>query len=91
MITFDPAKRQRTLQERGLDFADADHVFAGRHLTVEDTRFDYGERRFQTIGFLANLMVMVVWTPRGNNTHVFSMRRCNDRERKKFRQRLGQG
>jgi uncharacterized protein len=28
-ITFDPAKRDRTLAERGLDFADAEQVFAG--------------------------------------------------------------
>jgi uncharacterized DUF497 family protein len=34
-------------------------------------------------------VVMVVWTPRGNDIHVFSMRRCNDRERRKYRQQLG--
>jgi len=28
-ITFDPAKRKKTLAERGLDFADAALVFAG--------------------------------------------------------------
>jgi uncharacterized DUF497 family protein len=28
-ITFDPAKRAKTLAERGLDFADAEFVFAG--------------------------------------------------------------
>ena len=28
-ISFDPAKRDMTLAERGLDFADAEKVFAG--------------------------------------------------------------
>lgn len=28
-ISYDPAKRQRTLDERGLDFEDAPTVFAG--------------------------------------------------------------
>jgi uncharacterized DUF497 family protein len=28
-VTFDPAKRAKTLAERGLDFADAEVVFAG--------------------------------------------------------------
>jgi len=32
-ITFDPAKRERTLAERGLDFEDASLVFEG--VTVE--------------------------------------------------------
>ena len=33
-ITFDPAKRDKTLVERGLDFADAEIVFAGVTLDV---------------------------------------------------------
>lgn len=47
-ITFDPAKRDRTLIERGLDFAEVGEVFAGRTLDLRDDRFDYGEARFQT-------------------------------------------
>jgi uncharacterized DUF497 family protein len=49
-ITFDPAKRSRTLTERGLDFADAVEVFAGLTVEVEDTRHDYGERRIICFG-----------------------------------------
>ena len=44
-ITFDPVKRTATLAERGLDFADARHVFAGVTVEGEDTRKDYGETR----------------------------------------------
>ena len=36
-ITYDPAKREKTLAERGLDFADAKIVFAGVPLEIEDT------------------------------------------------------
>lgn len=35
---FDSSKRDRTLTERGLDFARAGEVFAGRHLTRRDAR-----------------------------------------------------
>ena len=31
-VTFDSAKREKTLAERGLDFADAALVFADRHV-----------------------------------------------------------
>ena len=51
-ISYDEAKRQRTLDERGLDFAHADHVFKGKALQVVDDRFDYGEVRYQTMGML---------------------------------------
>jgi uncharacterized DUF497 family protein len=91
VITFDPAKRDATRKDRGLDFADAAEVFAGRTLTVEDDRIDYGEPRFQTVGFLSGRMVMVIWTPRGDARHVISMRKCNEREKKAYGQRFEKG
>jgi hypothetical protein len=88
VITYDPAKRQKTLKERGLDFEDAAEVFAGATLTLEDDRRDYGEPRFQTYGLLGRRLVMVVWTPRGADRHIISMRKCNAREKRRFQARL---
>ena len=79
-VTYDPAKRARTLAERGLDFEDAAAVFAGLTLEVEDTRKNYGERRILCFGQLAGRLVVVGYTPRGAVRHVFSMRKANDRE-----------
>jgi uncharacterized protein len=90
-VSFDPAKRQTALSERGLDFVDASIVFDGPTITVQDTRRDYGEARFQTVGFLADRMVMVVWTPRNEARHVISMRKCNDREKAIYQERFSQG
>jgi hypothetical protein len=90
-ITFDRAKRDATLAERGLAFEDVEIVFEGDTLTIEDVRFDYGEPRFQTIGFLEDRMVMVVWTPRGEDRHVISMRKCNDREQARYQKRFEEG
>jgi uncharacterized DUF497 family protein len=87
-ITFDPAKQRAALAERGLDFADAVIVFTGMTITVEDVRRDYGEIRYQTVGFLAGRMVMVVWTPRNEARHVISMRKCNDREKTIYQKRF---
>ena len=87
-ITFDSAKRELTLCERALDFKDAKHVFAGRTVDVEDRRQDFGEVRIQTVGYLAGRMVMVVWTPRGAARRIISMRKCNDREQARYRDRL---
>jgi len=79
-ITFDPAKRKKTLAERGLDFADAALVFAGVTLEMEDIRKNYGEPRIICYGLLEGRMVVVGYTPRGANRHVFSMRKANERE-----------
>ena len=88
LVTFDLAKRDATLAERGLDFADAVTVFAGVTLDWRDERADYGEVRWITIGHLMERMVVVVWTARGESRHVISMRKANDREQARFRDRL---
>jgi len=80
-ITFDPAKREKTWRQRGLDFADAVVVFSGATLEVQDMRQDYGETRIICFGLLAGRMVVVGYTPRGAGRHVFSMRKANDREK----------
>ncbi len=87
-ITYDPAKRDKTLAERGLDFDQAAMIFAGVTLTLLDDRQDYGEPRFQTYGRLGRRLVMVVWTPRGADRHVISMRKCNAREKARYEARL---
>lgn len=88
-IIFDIVKRNKTLLERGLDFADASAVFAGRHLTAEDVRYNYGERRFITVGMLLERLVVLVWTPRGADRRIISMRKANEREQNLYRHRLG--
>jgi uncharacterized DUF497 family protein len=90
-IVFDPAKRLSTLQSRELDFAHAGEVFDGPHLTIEDDRNDYGETRYFTVGLLVGRMVVIVWTPRGDDQRVISMRRANDREQKAYGRRLANG
>ncbi len=79
-ITFDPDKRERTLRDRGLDFEDSPIVFAGLTIEVEDTRKDYGEKRIICYGQLEGRMVVVGYTPRGEDRHIFSMRKANHRE-----------
>lgn len=80
-ITFDPVKRDKTLADRGLDFSDAELVFAGLTLEVEDSRKNYGEPRIICYGLLAGRMVVVGYTPRGSDRHIFSMRKANEREK----------
>ena len=79
-ITYDKAKREVTLSERGLDFEDAKHVFAGPTFETVDQRRDYGEKRIVCFGLLDDRLVVVGYTPRGADRHVFSMRKANDRE-----------
>jgi uncharacterized protein len=88
-ITYDPAKRDKTLKARGLDFEDAPQVFAGSVFQMEDDRQDYGEVRWITAGWLNDDVVVIVWTPRGDAHRIISMRKCHGAEREKFVEALG--
>ena len=88
-IVFDPAKRAQTLADRGLDFADAGEVFVNLLMENPDDRFDYGEPRFITVGLLGTRMIVVVWTPRGEDRHVISMRKANAREQRRYGKQMG--
>lgn len=87
-IIYHAEKRDLILAERGLDFDDAVHVFAGAALTVEDDRQDYGEKRYLTMGPLEDRLVVVVWTPRGEARHIITMWKANDRETKRYEAQL---
>jgi uncharacterized DUF497 family protein len=88
--TFNPAKRDWTLAHRGLDFAvDAEKVFSGDTVTMVDDRFDYGEVRRISAGFLEGRMVVIVRTERGASRDIISMRYCHDKEEERWRKIFG--
>jgi uncharacterized DUF497 family protein len=80
-IEFDSDKRDKTLKERGLDFSRAVEVFAGVHFTGQDTRSEYAEDRFITVGTMNARLVVLVLTPRGEIRRIISMRKANEREK----------
>jgi uncharacterized DUF497 family protein len=67
---------------RGLDMADAEEVFESEILSLADERKDYGEERFISVGYLKGRMVVMVWTPRGENRRIISLRKANAREQR---------
>jgi hypothetical protein len=87
-IIGDEAKRTKTLAERGLDFADAHLVFAGRRTNLSDDRRDYGEPRFITVGWLRGRFVILVWTPRGKDRRIISMRYGHDDEEAYYEEQM---
>ena len=80
-IEFDPAKREWTLRERGLDLATAGKIFDDFRLTHADEREDYGEVRFVTLGVLDGETVVCVWTQRGEARRIISLRKARKDER----------
>jgi uncharacterized protein len=81
---WDEQKRKKTLKDRGVDFADFDLLHWDSALTLPDTRNEYGETRYITLGYINDRLHVAVWCYRGSNTRVISLRKANRREVKKY-------
>lgn len=79
-FSWDEKKRRSNLKDHGLDFIDAPRVFEGPTFTFEDDRFAYGEPRFVTLGFLADIAVSVVHLETPSRIHVISFRKATRHE-----------
>ena len=79
-VTWDEAKRTENLRKHGLDFLDAEGVFDGHTVTLEDDRFDYGEQRFITFGVSDGRVLALVHTEQNEIIRMISMRKATRRE-----------
>ena len=85
-ISFDLIKSLRNEAERGLPFSLVQQMDWDSVLMKEDLRKDYGERRFQALGFIGDRLHAVVFTPREDKLHIISLRKANAREVKHYEQ-----
>ena len=79
-VVWDEAKHRANLRKHGFDFADAVQVLAGITCTIEDRRFEYGERRFITLGMLHDTVVVMAHTESPATIRIISMRKATRHE-----------
>ena len=81
IFEWDERKRRSNLRKHGLDFTDCAAVFMGPIITVLDDRYDYGEARYQTLGWLKDRVVSVVHTDEDSGlTRIISLRKADKDE-----------
>jgi hypothetical protein len=85
---WDEEKNRSNIEKHGIDFREAQDVFLSPRLSVEDTRQDYGEKRIITIGSVGTSVCVVVFTRREETTRIISARKANERERKRYYERI---
>lgn len=85
-ITFDPAKDAANREKHGVSLAVCAAVLAGAVHTEEDTRYDYGERRFVTFGYVNGRLHVAVWANDRHRDAVrsISVRKANRKEQKVY-------
>lgn len=77
---WDENKREINILKHGIDFVDAQKIFYYDTVTIEDSRFNYGEQRFIAIGLLNSKIIVVVYTERKNIIRIISARKATKNE-----------
>ena len=80
VFTWDENKRRANLRKHGVDFTDAETIFAGYTVTAEDTREAYPEQRFVSLGLLHDVVVSVTYTERADKFRIISIRKATRHE-----------
>jgi uncharacterized DUF497 family protein len=81
---FDNAKNDANLRDHKISLARvADFDFDNAVERIDD-RYDYGETRWQALGFIEERLYSLVYTERKKAIRAISLRRANDRERKAY-------
>ena len=85
---WDENKRETNAEKHGLDLLQGVGLFDGRPVcSYPSLRGD--ERRFVTIGLLAEMFVALVWIERGDAIRLISLRRARDGEKRANCARFG--
>jgi uncharacterized DUF497 family protein len=86
-IVYDDEKNHRNIEERGLSFERAATFDWRRAVVQADRQRDYGEDRFTAVGFIDDRLHVLVFTLRGPDIRVISLRRANRREQAAYAER----
>ena len=88
---WDNNKNQSNIAKHGISFEEAIAIFDDPNiLNYEDTRFNYGETRFVSIGQIIlvtqekTVIIVVIHTQRNQTIRLISARKANERERKRY-------
>ncbi len=86
-VEFDSDKDRANRRKHGISLAAAAAMNFLTAQIIPDDRRDYGEARFRATGWIGGRLHMLVFTMRGDIVRAISLRKANDRERRRHAQR----
>jgi uncharacterized DUF497 family protein len=89
LFEWDDSKAAQNVAKHGVPFEYAVLVFVDPHrLNSVDTRRDYGEERWLTLGKIEARLFAVAYTSRGKVIRLISARKANEREQRRYDETL---
>ncbi len=89
LFEWDEKKRRANLAKHGIDFADLAPLFSGLTITVLDSRYDYSEFRFITLGILNGIVMTVAHTETDEVIRIISARKATRYEEESYYKKIG--
>nr|WP_273393086.1 BrnT family toxin [Actinobacillus porcinus] len=84
LIEYDAQKSQKNEYERDLSFSEAVEFDFETAFIQPDLRKNYGEERFQALGYIGERLHMLVFCYRDYALRIISFRKANAREQRKY-------
>lgn len=81
---WDWKKHASNLADHKVGFDQAKEIFKGPRLESPDTRENYGEERYVSLGEVDGRCLVVVHTPRGGKTRIISARKATSGEQNTY-------
>ena len=81
-------KRLSNIEKHSLDFLDADILFSGPRIE-HAAKTVKGEKRRVTTGMIEDVYVTAIFTMRGDNIRMISLRRAKHGEKKRHQELFG--
>ena len=83
-LSFDPAKDEVNRAKHGVSLAEAEMFEWETAVVFPDERTDYGEARVAAIGYIGQRLYVVIFTDRGEERRIISLRKANAREIRRY-------
>ena len=85
---WDEKKRLANLVRHKVDFKDVVDFQWDTAMETIDDRFDYGEERWVTVGFIKNKLHIMAYTFRAQAIRIISLRKANKKEMKYYEKKF---
>jgi uncharacterized DUF497 family protein len=77
---WDENKRRSNIRKHGIDFVVAAEIFGNDTWEWPDARATYGEDRWRAFGWVDGILILVVYTERGDVLRIISARKVEKHE-----------
>ena len=85
-IDWDENKRRANIDKHQVDIVEAALIFENWVLTIADERFDYGEQRYRSIGYVGHTCYVLIHAERTSVMRLISAWKGGRRDQRKYQE-----